>query len=236
MKFTSAQFLSGEILLVDKPQNWTSFDVVNKLRYAISRKTGKLKVGHAGTLDPLATGLLIICTGKKTKELDNYQAQQKEYTGTLKLGATTPSFDAETEEINHQPFAGVTITMIEDAVKQLTGTIEQTPPQFSAVKVDGKRAYDMARKDKTIEIPKRTITILAFEITRIELPYIDFRVQCSKGTYIRTLVNDFGVLLGCGAYMTALRRTKNGAFTIEDAWQLEALIKTIADIETVKQA
>ncbi|MBL7801761.1 MAG: tRNA pseudouridine(55) synthase TruB [Chitinophagales bacterium] len=236
MKFTSAQFLSGEILLVDKPQNWTSFDVVNKLRYAISRKTGKLKVGHAGTLDPLATGLLIICTGKKTKELDNYQAQQKEYTGTLKLGATTPSFDAETEEINHQPFAGVTNAMIEDAVKQLTGTIEQTPPQFSAVKVDGKRAYDMARKDKTIEIPKRTITILAFEITRIELPYIDFRVQCSKGTYIRTLVNDFGVLLGCGAYMTALRRTKNGAFTIEDAWQLEALIKTIADIETVKQA
>lgn len=236
MKFTSAQFLSGEILLVDKPQNWTSFDVVNKLRYAISRKTGKLKVGHAGTLDPLATGLLIICTGKKTKELDNYQAQQKEYTGTLKLGATTPSFDAETEEINLQSFSGVTIAMIEDAVKQLTGTIEQTPPQFSAVKVDGKRAYDMARKDKTIEIPKRTITILAFEITRIELPYIDFRVQCSKGTYIRTLVNDFGALLGCGAYMTALRRTKNGAFAIEDAWHLEELIKTIADIETVKQA
>lgn len=234
MKFTSAQFLSGEILLVDKPQNWTSFDVVNKLRYAISRKTGKLKVGHAGTLDPLATGLLIICTGKKTKELDNYQAQQKEYTGTLKLGATTPSFDAETEEINLLPFDTVTVAMIEDAVKQLTGVIEQTPPQFSAVKVDGKRAYDMARKDKTIEIPKRTITIFAFEITKIELPYIDFRVQCSKGTYIRTLVNDFGQILGCGAYMTALRRTKNGLFAIENAWNLEDLIKTIAEIETEK--
>jgi tRNA pseudouridine55 synthase len=234
LKFTSAQFLSGEILLVDKPQNWTSFDVVNKLRYAISRKTGKLKVGHAGTLDPLATGLLIICTGKKTKELDNYQAQQKEYTGTLKLGATTPSFDAETEEINLLPFDTVTVAMIEDAVKQLTGVIEQTPPQFSAVKVDGKRAYDMARKDKTIEIPKRTITIFAFEITKIELPYIDFRVQCSKGTYIRTLVNDFGQILGCGAYMTALRRTKNGLFAIENAWNLEDLIKTIAEIETEK--
>lgn len=234
MKFTSAQFLSGEILLVDKPQNWTSFDVVNKLRYAISRKTGKLKVGHAGTLDPLATGLLIICTGKKTKELDNYQAQQKEYTGTLKLGATTPSFDAETEEINLLPFDTVTVAMIEDAVKQLTGVIEQTPPQFSAVKVDGKRAYDMARKDKTIEIPKRTITIFAFEITKIELPYIDFRVQCSKGTYIRTLVNDFGQILGCGAYMTALRRTKNGLFAIENAWNLEDLIKTIAEIEIEK--
>jgi tRNA pseudouridine55 synthase len=234
LKFTSAQFLSGEILLVDKPQNWTSFDVVNKLRYAISRKTGKLKVGHAGTLDPLATGLLIICTGNKTKELDNYQAQQKEYTGTLKLGATTPSFDAETEEINLLPFDTVTVAMIEDAVKQLTGVIEQTPPQFSAVKVDGKRAYDMARKDKTIEIPKRTITIFAFEITKIELPYIDFRVQCSKGTYIRTLVNDFGQILGCGAYMTALRRTKNGLFAIENAWNLEDLIKTIAEIEIEK--
>lgn len=236
MKFTATQFLSGEILLVDKPQHWTSFDVVNKLRFAISRKTGKLKVGHAGTLDPLATGLLIICTGKKTKELDNYQAQQKEYTGTLKLGATTPSFDAETEEQNPLPFDAVTPSMIQETVNRLTGVIEQTPPQFSAVKIDGKRAYTLARKDKTIEIPKRTISIFEFEITRIELPYIDFRVQCSKGTYIRTLVNDFGVLLGCGAYMTALRRTKNGAFTIEDAWQLEALIKTIADIETVKQA
>lgn len=235
MKFTATQFLSGEILLVDKPQNWTSFDVVNKLRYAISRKTGKLKVGHAGTLDPLATGLLIICTGKKTKELDNYQAQQKEYTGTLKLGATTPSFDAETEEQNPMPFDTVTPAMIEDTVKRLTGIIEQTPPQYSAVKVDGKRAYDMARKDKTIEIPKRTITIFEFEITNIEFPFIDFRVQCSKGTYIRTLVNDFGQMLGCGAYMTALRRTKNGLFTIEDAWSLESLIKSIAEIETDKQ-
>ncbi len=235
MKFTATQFLSGEILLVDKPQNWTSFDVVNKLRYAISRKTGKLKVGHAGTLDPLATGLLIICTGKKTKELDNYQAQQKEYTGTLKLGATTPSFDAETEEQNPMPFDTVTPAMIEDTVKRLTRIIEQTPPQYSAVKVDGKRAYDMARKDKTIEIPKRTITIFEFEITNIEFPFIDFRVQCSKGTYIRTLVNDFGQMLGCGAYMTALRRTKNGLFTIEDAWSLESLIKSIAEIETDKQ-
>ncbi|MBP6516666.1 MAG: tRNA pseudouridine(55) synthase TruB [Chitinophagales bacterium] len=236
MKFTATQFLSGEILLVDKPQHWTSFDVVNKLRFAISRKTGKLKVGHAGTLDPLATGLLIICTGKKTKELDNYQAQQKEYTGTLKLGATTPSFDAETEEQNPLPFDAVTPSMIQETVNRLTGVIEQTPPQFSAVKIDGKRAYTLARKDKTIEIPKRTISIFEFEITRIELPYIDFRVQCSKGTYIRTLVNDFGALLGCGAYMTALRRTKNGAFAIENAWHLEELIKTIADIETVKQA
>lgn len=236
MKFTATQFLSGEILLVDKPQHWTSFDVVNKLRFAISRKTGKLKVGHAGTLDPLATGLLIICTGKKTKELDNYQAQQKEYTGTLKLGATTPSFDAETEEQNPLPFDAVTPSMIQETVNRLTGVIEQTPPQFSAVKIDGKRAYTLARKDKTIEIPKRTISIFEFEITRIELPYIDFRVQCSKGTYIRTLVNDFGALLGCGAYMTALRRTKNGSFAIENAWHLEELIKTIADIETVKQA
>ncbi len=234
MKFSSAQFLSGEILLVDKPQNWTSFDVVNKLRYAISRKTGKLKVGHAGTLDPLATGLLIICTGKKTKELDNYQAQQKEYTGSLKLGATTPSYDAETEEQNFMPFNSVTPQMIEDVVKKLSGVIEQTPPQFSAVKVDGKRAYDMARKDKAIEIPKRTITIFEFEITRIELPILDFRVQCSKGTYIRSLVNDFGQILGCGAYMTDLRRTKNGLFVIEDAWKLEELIKTIAEIETEK--
>jgi tRNA pseudouridine55 synthase len=231
LKYTASQFITGEVLLVDKPITWTSFDVVNKLRYAISRKTGKIKVGHAGTLDPLATGLLIICTGKKTKDLDSYQAQNKEYIGTLKLGATTPSYDAETEESDFKPFEQITAAQIEQAVAQLTGTIEQIPPQYSAIKVDGKRAYDMARKDKAIDIPKRTITIDVFEITRCELPFIDFRVQCSKGTYIRTLVNDFGQLLGCGAYMTGLRRTKNGDFDIANAWSLEELIKEISEIE-----
>ena len=212
-------FTEGAILLFDKPYRWTSFDVVNSVRYAIQKKLKikGLKVGHAGTLDPLATGLLIVCTGTETKNIEAYQAMEKEYTGTFFLGATTPTFDLESEPSEFRELSNISSFQIEEAARSFLGVQQQVPPIFSAIKVDGKRAYEYARKNYDVIITPKTITIDAFEITRIELPEVDFRVVCSKGTYIRALARDFGEKLGCGAYLKALRRTRIGNFKVDDA-------------------
>ena len=212
-------FETGEVLLLDKPLTWTSFDVVRKVKNTLRVK----KIGHAGTLDPLATGLLILCTGKKTKEIDQIQAQEKEYTGTFRLGETTPSFDLETAVDMARPYAHLTNEQITAATAQFTGLIQQTPPIFSAVKIDGKRAYELARTGQDAEIKAKTVEIKSFELTRIALPEVDFRVVCSKGTYIRSLARDLGVALGCGAHLTRLVRTRIGEFRVEDAFTLDAI-------------
>ncbi len=206
-------------MLVDKPLEWTSFDVVKKLKFALRLK----KVGHAGTLDPLATGLLIICTGKKTKEIQHFQALPKEYTGTLVLGQTTPSYDLETEPGLAVDVSHLTQKAIEQAASHFTGRIEQTPPLYSAIKVDGRRAYHHARAGDKVALKSRPVEIHSFTITRIALPEVDFHVKCSKGTYIRSLVHDFGQHLGVGAYLAALRRTAIGPYRVEDA-------RTIAEL------
>lgn len=219
-------FLAGTTLLIDKPQGWTSFDVVNKVRHRLRKLTGvkRIKVGHAGTLDPMATGLLILCTGKFTKKLHEFQGLDKEYTGTIQLGATTPSYDAETEIDQTYPVDHITEELVEKARQSFLGDIEQVPPMFSAIKVDGQPLYKRARKGEFIEIQPRPVKIFDFEIGRIELPEVDFRLHCSKGTYVRSLAYDIGKALESGAYLTALRRTKVGQFDIEKAWNLEELI------------
>lgn len=223
-------FIEGETLLVDKPLHWTSFDVVNKLRYAISKAVGKkLKVGHAGTLDPLATGLLIVCTGKMTKQIDTIQAQEKEYEGTLKLGETTPSYDAETAVDATLPTQHITEEAIKKATESFTGNILQVPPMYSALKVGGKTLYEEARKGKTIEVASRPVEIKVFEITNIAMPFVDFRVVCSKGTYIRSLAHDFGKALESGAYLTALRRTRSGDFNVADALTVEEWVGKVRE-------
>jgi tRNA pseudouridine55 synthase len=216
-------FLEGKVLLIDKPLNWTSFDMVKKVRWL----TKIMKVGHAGTLDPLATGLLIICTGKYTKQINDYMGMPKEYTGSLVLGATTASYDLEQEPENFKSIDTITELAIQNATKQFIGTILQMPPQHSAIKKDGKRLYESARQGIEVKVDPRQITIEDFEITKIDLPTVEFRVRCSTGTYIRSLVHDFGKVLGVGAYMSGLRRTKIGAFNVEDAMQWEALEKEI---------
>lgn len=213
----------NEVLLIDKPLKWTSFDVVNKVRYAGKYK----KVGHAGTLDPLATGLLILCTNKKTKEIDTYQAQEKEYIGTLVLGKTTPSVDLETEFDAEYPVDHITPEALTAAVAQLSGIIEQIPPAHSAIKVNGKRAYESARKGEEVVIKSRQVEIKEFDIDTTNFPEVSFRIVCSKGTYIRSLVRDFGVLLQSGAYMSSLRRTRIGNFKIENALTLEQFLENI---------
>lgn len=218
-------FAAGELLLVNKPYKWTSFDVVGKLRNAF--KPLKLKVGHAGTLDPLATGLLIICTGKMTKQIDTFQAEEKEYTGTMILGATTPSYDMETGPDAQFDISHITDEEIKAACKQFTGNIQQYPPAHSAVKVDGERLYEKARRGEDVELKLRNVTISEFEITRIELPEVDFRVVCSKGTYIRSLVHDFGKALDNGAYLSKLRRTRSGNYLVDDAWEVMELFNFI---------
>ena len=218
-------FEVGEVLLVNKPLKWTSFDVVNRLRISIRESLGikKLKVGHAGTLDPLATGLLILCTGRYTKKIDEYQAQEKEYSGTFRLGATTPSFDLE-YEYNH-----ITPELILDVATRLTGDIQQIPPAFSAIKVNGRRAYKFARKEKELKLEPRSVNISEFEITGIQLPDVHFRVVCSKGTYIRSLARDFGQALQTGAHLTELCRLRIGRFKLSDAWDLTELVNEIKD-------
>lgn len=217
-------YQEGQVLLIDKPLEWTSFQVVNKVRWLIRKSFDikKIKVGHAGTLDPLATGLLIICTGKFTKRIDTFQAQEKEYTGTFTLGATTPSYDLETEIDHTFDISEITSEKIYTATKQFLGKIKQQPPVFSALKKDGKRLYEFARNGEEVEIPFRNVTISEFEITNIELSKIDFRVVCSKGTYIRTLAKDFGKALNNGAHLSALRRTRIGEFSVENAVDIEA--------------
>jgi tRNA pseudouridine55 synthase len=221
---TAEDYKEGQVILIDKPLEWTSFQAVNKVRWLIRKSFNikKIKVGHAGTLDPLATGLLIICTGKFTKKIDTFQAQEKEYTGTFTLGATTPSYDLETEIDQTFDISEITSEKIYEATKQFLGEIQQQPPVFSALKKDGKRLYEFARSGEEVEIPYRTVTISEFEITNIELPKIDFRVVCSKGTYIRSLANDFGKALNNGAYLSSLRRTKIGDFSVENAVGIEA--------------
>jgi len=220
---TSTNYTDGQIILIDKPLEWTSFQVVNKIRWLIRKQFGikKIKVGHAGTLDPLASGLLILCTGKFTKQIDTYQAQEKEYTGTFTLGASTPSFDMETEIDETFDLSTISEKDIIDATHFFIGDIQQQPPIFSALKKDGKRMYEFARAGEQIEIPMRTVHISAFEITEIQLPEVSFRVVCSKGTYIRSLAHDFGKTLNNGAYLSSLRRTKIGKFSVESAISVE---------------
>lgn len=219
---------SGEILLVNKPYRWTSFDVIGSLRGLMKHLLGgkKIKVGHAGTLDPLATGLLIICTGKATKRIEEFKDFDKEYTGTFVLGATTPSYDMEKEVNETFPTGHITDEMIRESAQNLSGDIMQIPPMFSAIKVDGKRAYESARKDKDLGLAARPVSVPVFEITRIEMPEIDFRIVCSKGTYIRALARDFGAALQSGAYMSALCRTRVGPHLLSNAHEVEEL-KTI---------
>ncbi|MEI6189234.1 MAG: tRNA pseudouridine(55) synthase TruB [Chitinophagia bacterium] len=214
-----SSYLDGKVLLIDKPLQWTSFDIVNKIRYMIRVK----KVGHAGTLDPLATGLLIVCTGKFTKQINEYQGLDKEYIGTLVLGATTASYDLETEPENFKSIDHLTEDQIMSATYPFVGEILQMPPQHSAIKKEGVRLYESARKGIEVKVDPRKVNIQSFEITRVNLPHIEFKVVCSTGTYIRSLVKDFGEALGVGAYMSHLRRTKIGDFKIEDAIQWEDL-------------
>ncbi len=217
-------YLDGQVLLIDKPLNWTSFQVVNKVRWLIRKQFNikKIKVGHAGTLDPLASGLLIICTGKETKNINTYQAQEKEYTGTITLGATTPSYDLETEIDETYPLDHITEELLKKSTLPFTGEIQQKPPIFSAIKKDGKRLYDIARAGETVEIKARTVTIHDFELTNIDLPKVDFKVNCSKGTYIRSLAHDFGKAVNSGGHLSALRRTAIGNYRVENAMGIEA--------------
>lgn len=217
---TTEDFLEGQILLIDKPLTWSSFQAVNKLKYALIRSYNlpkKFKIGHAGTLDPLATGLLIICTGKFTKKITEIQAQAKEYTGTITIGATTPSYDLETVIDKTFPTEHITNDLILETTKQFLGEIDQKPPVFSAIKKDGKRLYESARAGIEVEIAFRKTTIYEFEITRIALPEIDFKVRCSKGTYIRSLAFDFGKAMNSGGHLSALRRTKIGDYDVNNA-------------------
>lgn len=216
---TKEDFLEGKLLLIDKPIGWSSFQAVNSLKWNIRKKFGlkKLKIGHAGTLDPLASGLLLICTGKFTKTINELQAQEKEYTGDITLGATTLSYDLETDINAHFPIDHITEGMIQRTALNFIGDIEQIPPMFSALKKDGKRLYEYAREGKEVEIKKRTISITQFEITNIAMPVLQFRVVCSKGTYIRSLAHDFGKALHSGAHLSALKRTKIGDYNVNNS-------------------
>lgn len=211
----------GSLLLVDKPLHWTSFDVVKKIKYALKLK----KIGHAGTLDPLATGLLILCTGKMTKQIDTYQAQEKEYTGTFIIGKTTPSYDLETEVEDVTTVEHITLDEIKNAALSLTGDIQQIPPIFSAIKVDGKRAYESARQGKDLKLSARPVKVRIFEADFDGIDAVNFRIVCSKGTYVRSLARDFGAFLGTGAYLAELRRTRIGKFKVENASTIEEIIK-----------
>lgn len=216
-------FKEGEIIYIDKPYKWTSFGVVNKVRYFVCRKQGvkKIKVGHAGTLDPLATGVMILCTGKATKKIEDFQYQTKEYIATLMLGATTPSFDLEKEIDATYPTEHITRELVEETLKQFVGEIQQVPPTFSACKVNGKRAYELARKGDDVELKAKTLVIDDIELLECELPVIKIRVVCSKGTYIRALARDIGQALNSGAHLTALQRTRVGDVTLDKCMQLD---------------
>ena len=223
-------FRNGQVLLIDKPLNWTSFQIVNKIRWLIRNKFAikKIKVGHAGTLDPLATGLLIICTGKMTKEISIFQNQTKKYTGTFLIGTTTPSFDLETKPNNTFAINHINEDLIINATKSFIGKIKQKPPIFSAIKKNGKRLYESARIGEDVVINDRDIEILSFNILKINMPYIDFEVECSKGTYIRSLANDFGKKLNSGATLSKLRRTKIGEYSVDKSISIEEFIMNIS--------
>lgn len=216
-------FEEGQVLLINKPLEWTSFDAVRKIRNTIKIK----KVGHAGTLDPLATGLLILCTGKFTKRINEFMAQEKEYTGTFTFGATTPTYDLESEPQDFKDHSSITPEQLQAIAQQFTGNLLQVPPMHSAIKKDGRRVYELARKGQTIELEPRKIVIKEFEITRIELPVVHFRVVCSTGTYIRSLANDVGQAAGCGAYLSSLCRTRIGEFTLEQSMTMDEALENI---------
>lgn len=218
-------FEQGQVLLIDKPLDWTSFDVVRKLRRLVRTK----KIGHAGTLDPLATGLLILCTGKYTKRINEYMAREKEYTGSITLGAVTPTYDLESEPQDIKDYSFVTPALLQETLALFTGDILQVPPIHSAIKVGGKRVYELARKGREVKLEPRPVTIKEFEITDLRLPVLGFRVVCSTGTYIRSLANDLGAALGCGGYLSALRRTRIGEFTVDQAMNMEQAERYIAE-------
>ena len=226
---TAEEFQEGQILLIDKPLHWTSFQAVNKMKWTLKSKLGlkKIKIGHAGTLDPLASGLLLVCTGKFTKRITELQGQAKEYTGTFYIGATTPSYDLETGIDEIFPSEHIDAALINQTIEQFLGEIDQKPPIFSAIKKDGVRLYEHARAGETVEIPFRKTTILEFEITRIALPEVDFRVVCSKGTYIRSLAYDFGKAMNSGSHLTVLRRTKIGDYDVKDAIDVNLFEQTL---------
>lgn len=232
--FSAETFREGLVLLVDKPEGWTSFDVVAKLRGVIKSKLGlkKYKVGHAGTLDPLATGLLIVCTGKKTKEIQEYQDRKKEYTGVITLGGTTPTYDLEMPVDREFPTDHISEEDLRSACRALTGEIEQNVPVYSAVKVDGRRMYQLARKGEPVRIKSRMVVIHDFEIETSGFPRIGFRISTSKGTYIRSVAHDFGKLVHSGAHLSRLRRTKIGEFCVDDAWNLDELVEVIRQTDT----
>jgi tRNA pseudouridine55 synthase len=219
MNYTKEEFEQGQVLLIDKPLQWTSFDVIQKLRNILRIR----KIGHAGTLDPLATGLLIVCTGKFTKRINEYMAQEKEYTGTITLGATTPTYDLESEPENFKPIDSITEEKIKETIKKFTGEIQQIPPAHSAIKIGGKRVYELARQGKEVKLEPRKVTIKEFEITSIALPIVEFRIVCTTGTYIRSIANDFGAELQCGGHLSSLRRTRIGAFEASQAIPLDEL-------------
>jgi tRNA pseudouridine55 synthase len=216
-------FEEGKVLLIDKPFRWTSFDAVRKIRNLIRIK----KVGHAGTLDPLATGLLIVCTGKFTKNINEYMAQEKEYKGTITLGATTPTYDLESEPQNFKPFDHISYEQLQQVAKAFTGQILQTPPIHSAIKKEGKRVYELARRGVEVKLEPRPVTIYEFEILNVDLPNVEFKVVCSTGTYIRSLANDFGEQLGCGGYLSSLCRTRIGNYLLQDAMTIKEFESSI---------
>jgi len=229
--FSKDAFLEGQLLLLDKPLEWTSFQLVNKIRWAIRKTYGikKIKVGHAGTLDPLATGLMLICTGKMTKKIDQFMGMDKSYSGTFRLGATTPSYDLETTVTNPKSIDHITNALLEETRRSFLGKIQQKPPLHSAIKKDGKRLYTIARAGETTEIPSRDITISSFELTKINLPEVTFSVSCSKGTYIRSLAHDFGQVLGCGAHLTSLCRTSIGNYNLSDSLTLNTFLHSLEE-------
>ncbi|MGF7137783.1 tRNA pseudouridine(55) synthase TruB [Roseimarinus sediminis] len=223
-------FISGEILLFDKPLNWTSFDVVNRVRYLLCRKLGikKLKVGHAGTLDPKASGLVVLCTGKMTKKIEIIQADEKEYVALIKLGASTPSYDLESEEDASYPTEHITSGLVDSVLKGFIGEIDQVPPVFSAIKVNGKRAFNYARQGEELELKARRIVVHEIEVLRFELPELEIRIRCGKGTYVRSLARDIGLQLNSGAYLIGLRRTRIGDYQLDEAWSVDIFEKKLA--------
>jgi tRNA pseudouridine55 synthase len=225
MEISTNKFAEGQVLLINKSLRWTSFDAVQKIRNLIKIK----KVGHAGTLDPLATGLLIICTGKFTKKINEYMAQEKEYTGTFTLGAITPTYDLESEPENFKPVDTITSDQIIETTKKFTGAIQQVPPAHSAIKIDGKRVYELARMGREVKLEPRNVVIKEFQIVKIEMPVVHFKVVCSTGTYIRSLAYDFGEALGCGAYLSSLCRTRIGEFKNEDAMTIDEFASSLKD-------
>ena len=231
-------FKGGEILIFNKPLEWTSFDLVQKVRNNLCRRmrVKKLKVGHAGTLDPMATGIMVLCTGKATKRIEELQAGEKEYIATLKLGATTPSFDLETGEDATYDTGHITEALFRETVQQFIGTIEQVPPEYSAVKVEGQRAYDLARKGKTVELKPKILVVKEIEVLKFDIPETKLRIVCGKGTYIRALARDIGQALNSGAYLTGLQRTRVGDYTLENAQQIEEFLQSLKTLEIAEES